>query len=109
MSLSLRTTLGCTEAVLADDGSLNLFYVVAGIINDELRLKFVNKEDDFDAINWDFKYKGHPLTLRYDIYNGISVYPTKVSAALPKDNQAVVELANILDGKLFRGPMRNIA
>ena len=89
MSLTLRTTLGCTEAVLADDGSLNLFYQVAGIINEDLRIKFVNKEDEFDSINWDFKYKGHPLTLHYNIYNGISVYPTKISAALPKDNQAV--------------------
>ena len=108
MSLSLRTTLGCTEAVLADDGSLNLFYHVAGIINEDLHIKFVNKEDEFDAINWDFKYKGHPLTLRYDIYNGISVYPTKINAALPKDNLAVVELANISNGKLFN-PMKNIA
>jgi hypothetical protein len=39
---------------------------------------------------------------------GISVYPTKVNAAMPKDNLAVVELANILDGKLFN-PMKNIA
>lgn len=109
MSLSLRTTLGCTEAVLADNGSLNLFYQLAGIINEDLRIKFLNKEDEFDAINWDFKYKGHQLTLRYDIYNGISVHPTKVNAALPKDNLAVIELANILDGKIFNGPMRNIA
>ncbi len=108
MSLTLRTTLGCTEAVLADDGNPNLFYQVAGIINDDLRIKFLNKEDEFDSINWDFKYKGHPLTLRYDIYNGISVHPTKTQAALPKDNQAVVELANILEGKLFN-PLKNIA
>lgn len=109
MSLSLRTSLGCTEAVLADNGNLNMFYLVARLINDELRLKFVNKEDEFEAINWDFKYKGHPLTLRYDIYNGISVYPTKAGAAQPKDNLAVVELANIIDGKLFNGPLKNIA
>ena len=54
MSLTLRTTLGCTEAVLADDGNLNLFYQVAGIINDDLRIKFLNKEDEFDSIIWDF-------------------------------------------------------
>ena len=109
MSLSLRTSLGCTEAVLAENGNLSLFYQLAGIINEDLRIKFLNKEDEFDAINWDFKYKGHQLTLRYDIYNGISVYPTKINAAMPKDNQAVVELANILDGKIFRGPMKIIA
>jgi hypothetical protein len=108
MSLTLRTSLGCTEAVLADDGGLNLFYQVADILNEDLRIKFLNKEDEFDSINWDFKYKGHPLTLRYNIYNGISVHPTRTSAAQPKDNQAVVELANILEGKLFN-PLRNIA
>jgi hypothetical protein len=109
MSLTLRTSLGCTEAILADDGGLNLFYQVAGIINEDLRIKFLNKEDEFDSINWDFKYKGYPLTLHYNIYNGISVHPTKTSATLPKENQAAVELANILEGKLFNNPMRNIA
>ena len=109
MSLSLRTSLGCTEAVLAENGSLTLFYQLAGIINEDLRIKFLNKEDECEAINWDFKYKGHQLTLRYDIYNGISVYPTKINAAMPKDNQAVIELANFLDGKIFRGSIKNIA
>lgn len=109
MSLTLRTSLGCVEAVIADDGGLNLFYQVAGIINEGLHIKFVNKEDEFDCINWEFKYKGHSLTLRYDIYNGISVHPSNTSAALPKDNQAAVELANIVEGKLFNSSMKNIA
>lgn len=106
MSLTLRTSLGCTEVIIADDGNLSLFYHVAGVIND-LRIKFVNKEDEFDSINWDFKYKGHNLTLHYNIYNGISMFPTKTSSADVKDNKAVVELANMLEGKLI--PQRNIA
>jgi hypothetical protein len=106
MSLTLRTSLGCTEVIIADDGSLSLFYHVAGIIND-LRIKFVRKEDEFDSINWDFKFKGHNLTLHYNIYNGISVFPTRTSGADVKDNKAVVELANVLEGKLT--PQRNIA
>jgi len=108
MSLTLRTSLGCTEAVLADDGNLNLFYQYAGIIEDDLRIKFLNKEDEFDSINWDFKYKNHLLTLRYDIYNGISIHPTRASAAKPKDNLAVVEVAKLLGGKMYN-PLRNIA
>ena len=100
MSLTLRTSLGCTEAIIADDGGLNLFYQVAGIINEDLRLKFLHKEDEFDSISWDFRYKGHSLTLHYNIYNGISVFPTKTKDALYKDNKAVVELANILEGKI---------
>lgn len=110
MSLTLRTTLGCTEAVIADDGNLNYFYHVAGIMNEDLRIKFVNKEDEFDSISWDFKFKGHPLTLHYNIYNGISVFPTKTHSAASKDNKAVVELASRLEGKLLgRELTRNIA
>jgi len=100
MSLTLRTSLGCTEAIIADDGNLNLFYHVADIINQDLRIKFLNKEDEFDSINWDFRFKGHSLTLHYSIYNGISVFPTKAQDAVLKDNKAVEELATILTGKL---------
>ena len=77
MSLTLRTTLGCTEAVIADDGGLKSFYQVADILSVDLRLIFSNKEDDFDTIDWEFKFKGHNLTLHYNIYSGVSIFPTK--------------------------------
>jgi hypothetical protein len=109
MRLTLRTTLGCTEVIIADDGTLNLFYRVAGIINEDLRLKFVKKEDEFDSINWNFKFKGHPLTLHYNIYNGISMFPTKTHDAALKDNKAVVELATVLESKLDKELSRQIA
>ena len=108
MSLTLRTTLGCTEAVIADDGGLKSFYKVADILSEELRLIFSNKEDDFDTIDWEFKFKGHNLTLHYNIYSGVSIFPTKTRDALNKDNKAVVELANVLEVKLFN-QNRNIA
>jgi Protein of unknown function (DUF3630) len=110
MSLALRNTLGCTEAIIADDGNLKMFYQVAGIINEDLRIKFLNKEDDFDSINWSFKFKGHELTLHYNIYSGISVFPTKTRSAQSKDNKAVVDLASVLEGKLIGlEQRRNIA
>ena len=96
--------------VIADDGNLSLFYRIAGIINEDLRLKFLNKEDEFDSISWNFKFKGHPLTLHYNIYNGISVFPTKAQGADIKDNKAVIELATALEGKMIgRELLRNIA
>lgn len=110
MSLTLRTTLGCTEAVITDDGGLKQFYDVANILSNEFRIRFTNKEDDFDSIDWEFKFKGHYLTLHYSIYNGISLFPTKTRDALSKDNKAVVELANLVQTKLFGlEAMRNIA
>ena len=110
MSLTLRTTLGCTEAIISDDGGLKSFYRVADILSDAFHIRFSNKEDDFDTIDWEFRFKGHNLTLHYNIYNGVSIFPTKTRDALNKDNKAVVELAGLLETKLFNlGGNRNIA
>ena len=102
MSLTLRTTLGCTEAVIDGDGGLKRFYQIAGILSDELKIHFTGKQDDFDAISWNFKMGHHELTLEYSIYNGISMFPTRTKDARKRDNRAVVELANVLEGKLAK-------
>ena len=109
MNLARRTTLGCTEAVISDDGGLKQFYQVADILSSDFKIKFSNKEDDFDTIDWEFRYKGQNLTLHYNIYNGISIFPTKTRDAMNKENKAVVELANNLDVRLFNADQRNIA
>ena len=109
MSLTLRTTLGCTEAVISDDGSLKEFYHVANVLSQDMDVNFSNKEDDFDTIDWEFRFKGHYITLHYSIYNGISIFPTKTRDALSKDNKAVVELANLIDSKMIKEARRNIA
>ena len=106
MSLTLRTTLGCTEAVIDGDGGLKRFYQIADILSDDLKVNFINKEDDFDAISWDFHLGHHQLTLQYSIYNGISMFPTKTKDARKRDNKAVVELANVLEGKLLSLDLR---
>ena len=108
MSLTLRTTLGCTEAVIDNNGGLKRFYQIAGILADELKIIFTNKEDDFDAISWNFNLGHHQLTLQYSIYNGISVFPTKTKDARKRDNKAVVELANVLEGKLMTKDMKQV-
>jgi hypothetical protein len=109
MSLTLRTSLGCTEAVIADDGGLKQFYHVANILSQDFDINFSNKEDDFDTIDWEFRFKGHNITLHYSIYNGVSLFPTRTKDAQSKDNKAVVELAGVLEGKLMNEGRRNIA
>ena len=101
MSLTLRTTLGCTEAVLDGVGNLKRFYQIAAILADDLHAVFTNKEDDFDAINWDFRLEQYLLTLQYSIYNGILLFPSKLNEARKRENEAVVQLANVLQGKLL--------
>lgn len=106
MSLNLRTTLGCTEAVIDGDGNLKRFYQIASILSDDLKATFTNKEDDFDAISWDFQLQKYLLTLQYSIYNGITLFPTKTKDARRRDNEAVVEVANVLEEKLMTADMR---
>jgi hypothetical protein len=101
MSLTLRTDFGCTEAVIDDDCGLKRFYEVADILSDDLDIKFLTKLDDFDSLVWDFNYKGRTLTLHYNIYTGISIYPHKFREAPRRDNDAVVEVAQFLETKLM--------
>jgi hypothetical protein len=106
MSLTLRNALGCTEAVIDDDGGLKRFYLIADILSTDLNVDFTRKEDEFDAINWNFSFGKHLLTLCYSIYNGISLFPTHMHEASRRANEAVVELASVLEGKLMSVDLR---
>ena len=101
MSLTLRTDFGCTEAIIDDDCGLKRFYEVADILVGQLKIRFTNKQDDFDTLTWNFMYKGYLLTLHYNIYTGISIYPNKAAEAKRKDNDAVVEVAKFLENQLM--------
>ena len=101
MSLTLRTDFGWTEAIIDDDCGLKRFYEVANILLDDLKIRFTNKQDDFDTLTWNFTYKGHLLILYYNIYTGISIYPFKIKEAPRKDNDAVIEVAKFLETKLL--------
>ncbi|MGE5106204.1 MAG: DUF3630 family protein [Sphingobacteriales bacterium] len=100
MTLTLRTDIGCTEAIIEENCGFDRFYKVADILSDSLNISFTNKIDDSDSSYWDFNYKGQRLTLHYDIYNGVSIFPRKYRNAVRKDNEAVVELANVLKNKV---------
>lgn len=101
MSLTLHVALGCTEAIIDDDGGLKRFYQVADILSKEFHIDFRRKEDDFDSIDWDFYFHGSHLTLHYNIYTGVSLFPTHTRNASKTENKAVVELASVLEGKLI--------
>jgi hypothetical protein len=96
MSYQLQTQMGALEAVIDDNCGLKKFYSIANMLAKELKIKFLSKEDDSATVDWHFKYKGSPLTLHYNIYNGVSIFP-KAS----KYNKTVSELAGFLQSKAF--------
>ena len=96
MDLTLRNDYGCTEAVIAENCGFDKFYKVADLLVDKIKIKFTNKIDDSDTSYWDFIFKGHKLTLHYNIYDGVSIFPRNWKDAPRKDNEAVQELATML-------------
>ena len=108
MSLSLRNHFGCTEAIIQDDGGLKRFYEVANVLSDDLDIKFIKKEDDFDTVTWNFLFNGHTLSLYYNIYTGISIYPLKFRQSSKKENDAVVEIARFLENKMVMNNSRTM-
>ena len=95
MCYHLKTNFGGTEAVIDDNCGLSKFYSIAGTLIDNLKVKFINQVDDADTLNWDFKYKRNFLTLHYNIYNGVSIFPRQVNG-MQKVNKAVEEVAAFL-------------
>lgn len=96
MSYQLKNDTGTVEAVIDDNCGIKKFYSIANTLSKELKVKFSEKQDEFDSVAWNFKYKGHPLKLHYNIYNGVSISPTNV-----RDNDVVTELASLLERKYF--------
>ncbi len=96
MSYRLTSATGSIEAVIDDNCGMKKFYSIANMLVRECKVKFVAKEDYSDTIDWHFTYKGRNLLLHYNIYNGVSVCNNNI-----KDNEAVNEIAIMLERKFF--------
>jgi hypothetical protein len=100
MCYHLKTNYGATEAVIDDNCGISKFYSIAGTLADDLKVKFINQIDDAETLDWDFKYKNIFLTLHYNIFNGVSIFPQKINAK-QKVNKAVLEVADFLERNAY--------
>jgi len=91
---------GWTEVMIDEDCSIDKFQKIARILNSTLDISFKNKMNDTDSAYLDFSYKEKELTLHYNIYSGISVYPKSLIKANNSDNQIVLEFAKNLSDNL---------
>ena len=107
MSIFLRKPSGHIEAVIDEDGGLNTFYEVAYILNKEYKVKFINKNDEFDTIVWDFRFRRHSLSLHYNIYSGVSIISLPSKYSVEKDNKVVKELSIFLQTRLENRKLQN--
>lgn len=100
MSYQLRTQTGATEAVIDDNCGVSKFYAIAHTLTEDLHVVFVNQVDESETLNWDFKYKGNYLTLHYNVFEGVSIYP-QVQTVHRTDNHSVMEVAKFLERRAY--------
>jgi len=82
------------STIIDDNASLQQFYLFTDQLSRNKKVRFTGKMDEADNIEWNFKYRGYPLTLQYNIYNGVSLSQPK-----GKDLKVVNEVAIILKTK----------
>lgn len=100
MCYSLKTQYGGTEAVIDDNCGISKFYAIANTLAEDLQVQFLNQIDDADTLDWDFKYKDQFLTLHYNIFNGVSIFPLQ-QKSVKRDNKAVMEVATFLEKQAY--------
>jgi len=100
MCYHLRTKHGNTEAVIDDNCGISKFYEIAETLANELKISFLNKVNSKDTLTWDFNYKNQLLTLHYNVFNGVSLFPKHVKSIL-QENNVVLEVANFLEHRAY--------
>ena len=96
MKPKIKTENGWLEVIIDDNCEYNKFYAVAEILENQFGLKFIHKLNDFDDIYWDFNYKNNLLTLHFNVYLGLSIFPRAFKEALKENNEAAFELVSKL-------------
>jgi len=100
MCYELKTNNGCSEAVIDDNCGISKFYAIANTLSKDLKVNFLNQVDDAETLDWDFQYRGQFLTLHYNIFNGVSIYPQQ-KKNLHKNNNVVMEVAHFLEHRVY--------
>ncbi|MBU3713461.1 MAG: hypothetical protein FGM46_00770 [Ferruginibacter sp.] len=100
MSYQLRTKSGGTEAVIDDNCGVSKFYAIAHTLAEQLKVIFMNQVDETDTLDWDFKYKNQLLTLHYNTFEGVSIFPQHVNS-LKNNDRAVMEVAHFLERQAY--------
>jgi hypothetical protein len=100
MSYQLKTKSGGTEAVIDDNCGVSKFYAIAHTLAEQLKVIFMNQVDETDTLDWDFKYKNQLLTLHYNTFEGVSIFPQQVNS-VKNNHRAVMEVAHFLERQAY--------
>jgi hypothetical protein len=87
---------GYTEIVLNSNCGWETFYQTVTLLESLVGPSFTEKVNDFDSAYWSFSYLGSILTLHYNIYFGVTLFPRAFKEASPLDNENTASLGELL-------------
>jgi len=90
---------GFNEIIVTPDCEWADFYSFSDHLKLWLNIDYSRKLHDFDSCYWDFSFKDSDITVHYNVFLGISIYPTKAALAGQCDNEKIVEILEILKNK----------
>lgn len=100
MNPQIITDKGWTEIVIDDNCEWEKFYKTAASLQNDFHLTFKEKVFDFDSAYWDFNYKTAQLTLHYNIYTGVSIFPSAFEKSTLSDNELATEIGLLVFEKV---------
>lgn len=64
---------GNTSTIIDENAGLQEFYKLTNQLSRNRKVRFTNKLDEADSIEWNFKYRGNYFSLQYNIYSGVTL------------------------------------
>jgi hypothetical protein len=87
---------GYIAIVLNSNCDWDKFKQIAASLESRLGLCLANKINDLDSAYWDFFFRGSSLTLHYNVYMGVTLFPRALKEASAQDNENTVALGELL-------------
>lgn len=81
----------CT--IIDDHASLKHYTNLTEGLRCHKKVQFTSKLDEADNIEWNFKYRGYPLSLHFNIFSGIIL-----TYQINNESKVVTEVRHILEG-----------
>ena len=94
--MKIDNSQGWTEAIIYENCSIVKFHRITGILQATLNISFRNKISDLDSKYWDFTYNKKELTIHYNVYTGVTIFPKSLTNASAAENKVVEDLTNTL-------------
>jgi hypothetical protein len=91
---------GWIEVEIDNNCDYQKFEEAANVLKKEFGAKFIEKLNHLDNAYWDFMYNDCELTLHFNHFLGISLFPKTFGESTANDNDCAKEIGMLLFKKL---------